>query len=144
MSALPRRVLWPFYRCDPLKTPEHIAPVWYFTPYYAMLRATPPMFDSALPGVIVMFAAIIVLFFLPWIDRGTVKSIRYRSGFYKILLGLFVISFVVLGYFGIKPPSDIGTLVSRICTIYYFLYFVLLFMMSATENTKPVPERVTH
>ncbi|MEM7209306.1 MAG: cytochrome bc complex cytochrome b subunit [Pseudomonadota bacterium] len=133
-----------FVPANPLKTPEHIAPVWYFTPYYAMLRATPPLFDSALPGVIVMFAAIIVLFFLPWIDRGVVKSIRYRSQVYKTLLGLFVVSFVVLGYFGIKPPSTIGTLVSQICTVYYFVYFIALYVISKNENTKPVPERVTH
>ncbi len=133
-----------FVPADPLKTPEHIAPVWYFTPFYAMLRATPPLFDSALPGVIVMFAAIIVLFFLPWIDRNKVKSIRYRSSGFKTCLGLFVVSFVILGYFGLKPPSDIGTLISRVCTVIYFGYFLVLYIISKNENTKPVPQRVTH
>lgn len=133
-----------FVPADPLKTPEHIAPVWYFTPFYAMLRATPPLFDSALPGVIVMFAAIIVLFFLPWIDRNKVKSIRYRSSGFKACLGLFVVSFVILGYFGLKPPSDIGTLISRVCTVIYFGYFLVLYIISKNENTKPVPQRVTH
>ena len=132
-----------FVPADSLKTPEHIAPVWYFTPYYAMLRATPTLANSALPGVLVMFAAIIVLFVLPWIDRGRVKSIRYRSIVYKLILALFVISFVVLGYFGILPPSDHGTIISRIATVYYFAFFVLLYLISKNENTQPVPERVT-
>ncbi len=132
-----------FIPADPLKTPEHIAPVWYFTPFYAMLRAVPPIAGSAFPGVLVMFGAIIVLFFLPWLDRGKVRSIRYRSAMYKVLLGLFVVSFVVLGYYGIQPPSFWGTLLSRICTFYYFAYFALLWWMSGNENTKPVPERVT-
>lgn len=133
-----------FVPADPLKTPEHIAPVWYFTPFYAMLRAIPPLFDSALPGVLVMFAAIIVLFFLPWIDRNKVKSIRYRSGMFKMCLGLFVVSFVVLGYFGLKPSSDVGTFISRLCTFVYFAYFLVLYLISKNENTKPVPQRVTH
>ena len=129
---------------DPLKTPEHIAPVWYFTPYYAMLRATPPLFDSALPGVLVMFGAIILLFFLPWIDRGKVKSIRYRSGIYKIILALFVIAFVWLGYLGILPPSPLRTGIAQVLTLIYFAFFLALYVISKNENTKPVPERVTH
>ena len=128
---------------DPLKTPEHIAPVWYFTPYYAMLRAIPPMFDSALPGVLVMFAAIIVLFFLPWIDRGKTKSIRYRSTAFKIILGLFVIAFVWLGYLGLLPPNPVRTGLARVWTFVYFAFFVALFFISKSESTKPVPERVT-
>lgn len=132
-----------FIPADPLKTPEHIAPVWYFTPFYAMLRAVPPIAGSAFPGVLVMFGAIIILFFLPWIDRGKVRSIRYRSSIYKVMLMLFALSFIVLGYYGIQPPSTLGTILSRVCTLYYFAYFVLLWWISGDEQTKPVPERVT-
>lgn len=132
-----------FIPADPLKTPEHIAPVWYFTPFYAMLRAVPPIAGSAFPGVLVMFGAIIILFFLPWIDRGKVRSIRYRSSIYKTMLMLFALSFIVLGYYGIQPPSTLGTILSRVCTLYYFAYFVLLWWISGDEKTKPVPERVT-
>jgi len=88
-----------FVPADPLKTPEHIAPVWYFTPYYAILRAIP----IKLLGVLAMFAAIAVLFFLPWIDRGPVRSIRYRSTAYKAILIAFVIAFLILGYYGMQP-----------------------------------------
>ena len=128
----------------PLKTPVHIAPVWYLTRYYAMLRGIRPMFDSALPGVLVMFAAIVVLFFLPWIDRGKTKSIRYRSTAYKIILGLFVIAFVWLGYLGLLPPNPLRTGLARVWTFVYFAFFVALFLISKSESTKPVPERVTH
>ncbi|MEM7468896.1 MAG: cytochrome bc complex cytochrome b subunit, partial [Pseudomonadota bacterium] len=133
-----------FVPADPLKTPEHIAPVWYFTPFYAMLRATPPILESALPGVLVMFAAIIVLFFLPWIDRNNVRSIRYRSTAYRVILTLFVISFLWLGWLGLKPPTELRTVLAQIWTIVYFLFFVALYFISKSENTKPVPERVTH
>lgn len=132
-----------FEPANPLKTPEHIAPVWYFTPFYAMLRATPSMMGSAFPGVVVMFAAIIVLFFLPWIDRGEVKSIRYRSKIFKYLLTAFVIAFVVLGYYGMQAPTPLGTFLSQLGTFVYFGYFVALYFLSKNENTKPVPERVT-
>ncbi len=132
-----------FIPADPLKTPEHIAPVWYFTPFYAMLRATPSMFGSAFPGVVVMFGAIIVLFLLPWIDRGKVRSIRYRSGQFKVLLVTFAISFVILGYYGMQAPTTAGTIISRVCTLLYFGYFVGLYVISGNEQTKPVPERVT-
>ncbi len=129
-----------FEPADPLKTPEHIAPVWYFTPFYAILRAIP----DKLGGVLAMVAAIFVLFFLPWIDRNNVKSIRYRSGAYKVILGLFAISFIILGYYGMQAPTPTGTLVSRICSIIYFGFFIALFFISRSEKTKPVPERVTH
>ena len=132
-----------FVPADPLKTPEHIAPVWYFTPFYAMLRAVPSLFGSAFPGVVVMFAAIIVLFFLPWIDRNETKSIRYRSAKFKISLWVFVVAFVILGYLGIQPPSPAGTLLSQLCTLIYFGYFVALYFISSNEETQPVPERVT-
>ncbi|MDO6460312.1 cytochrome bc complex cytochrome b subunit [Granulosicoccaceae sp. 1_MG-2023] len=129
-----------FDPADPLKTPEHIAPVWYFTPFYAILRAVP----DKLGGVIAMGAAIVVLFFLPWIDRNNVKSIRYRSLAYKVNLWLFAVAFVVLGYFGMQAPTPMGTLISQLCSVIYFGFFVALFFISKMEKTKPVPERVTH
>ena len=128
-----------FEPANPFKTPEHIAPVWYFTPFYAILRAVP----DKLMGVIAMFAAIIVLFLLPWFDRGKVHSIRYRSSAFKFLLVTFVISFVALGYLGALPSTEIRTLFARIFTIAYFGYFIGLWFISKNENTKPVPERVT-
>lgn len=128
-----------FVPADPLKTPDHIAPVWYFTPFYAILRAVP----DKLGGVIAMGAAIVVLFFLPWIDRGRVRSIRYRSTAYKFLLGSLVVSFIVLGYYGMQVPTTLGTWISRIASLVYFGFFIGLFIISKNENTKPVPERVT-
>ena len=125
---------------DPLKTPEHIAPVWYFTPFYAILRAMP----DKLLGVMAMFSAIAVLFFLPWIDRNPVRSIRYRSVQYKIILIAFVIAFIVLGYFGMQPVTPAGTWISRLCSLIYFGFFVALWFISRNENTKPVPERVNY
>lgn len=125
---------------DPLKTPEHIAPVWYFTPFYAILRAMP----DKLLGVMAMFAAIAVLFFLPWIDRNPVRSIRYRSIQYKIILTAFVIAFIVLGYFGMQPVTTAGTWISRLCALIYFGFFAALWFISRDEKTKPVPERVNY
>ncbi len=125
---------------DPLKTPEHIAPVWYFTPFYAILRAVPSQFG----GVIAMFAAIAVLFFLPWIDRGPVRSVRYRSNAYKLILTLFVIAFIVLGYYGMQPVTPAGTVISRLCALMYFGFFVALWFISGDEKTKPLPERVNY
>jgi len=129
-----------FVPADPLKTPEHIAPVWYFTPYYAILRAIP----IKLLGVLAMFAAIAVLFFLPWIDRGPVRSIRYRSTAYKVILIAFVIAFLILGYYGMQPVTPVGTFISRLCSLIYFGFFVALFFISKNEKTKPVPERVNY
>ena len=129
-----------FVPADPLKTPEHVAPVWYFTPYYAILRAIP----IKLLGVLAMFAAIAVLFFLPWIDRGPVRSIRYRSKEYKVILAAFVISFLILGYYGLQPVTPVGTIISRLCSLVYFGFFVALFFISRNEKTKPVPERVNY
>src|SRR5512143_1460848 len=128
---------------NPLKTPPHIAPVWYFTPFYAMLRAVPPMFGSQFPGVIVMFAAIAIMFVLPWLDRSPVKSIRYKGGISKLALAVFVVSFVVLGWLGVQPPSDVKTWIARVLTVLYFLYFILMPWYTKAEKTKPVPERVT-
>src|SRR5512144_737782 len=97
-----------FIPADPLKTPEHIAPVWYFTPFYAMLRAVPPLFSSQFPGVAVMGAGVLILFFLPWLDRGRVKSIRYRGPKWKTFFALFVIAFLILGYLGVEPTTVWG------------------------------------
>ena len=128
-----------FVPADPLKTPEHIVPVWYFTPFYAILRAIP----DKLGGVIAMGLAIFVLFLMPWIDRCKVKSIRYRSSTYKILLASFVVSFVGLGYIGMQAPTPILTALGRTFTLSYFAFFVVLYFTSKNEKTKPVPERVT-
>lgn len=128
-----------FVPADPLKTPEHIAPVWYFTPFYAILRAVP----EKLLGVIAMFGSIAVLFVLPWIDRCKVKSIRYRSGIYKLNLAAFVISFLVLGYLGMLPTTPGRVIAAQIGSIVYFGFFVVLWFTSKNEKTKPVPERVT-
>src|SRR5690606_16020949 len=127
---------------DPLVTPEHIVPVWYFTPYYAMLRVVP----DKLMGVIVMFSAIALLFLLPWLDRGQVKSWRYRGTAFKVALGIFAISFVWLGKIGAGPGTDITeTQIGRVLTVLYFGYFIFLFVYThfGLEKTKPVPERVT-
>jgi ubiquinol-cytochrome c reductase cytochrome b subunit len=174
-----------FIPADALKTPAHIAPVWYFTPYYSMLRAvTDPFvnvlavvvgaagvlgflfggfkgiwkwmplvvaavavvllktFDAKFWGVVVMGVAVMVLFPLPWLDRSPVKSIRYRPNWNKWLYGIFVVNFLVLGYLGIKPPSDIGTLVSQVGTLFYFGFFLLMPWWSRIGTFKKVPERV--
>ena len=128
-----------FIASDPLKTPEHIAPVWYFTPFYAILRAVP----DKLMGVGAMGAAIVVLFFLPWIDRCKVKSIRYRSVIFKVNLVVFCISFVVLGWLAMQPATEILTFFSRVFTFFYFAFFVVLYVTSKNEKTMPVPDRVT-
>jgi len=132
-----------FEPANPLKTPDHIAPVWYFTPFYAMLRAVPPMFGSQFPGVVVMFAAIIVMFFLPWLDRSPVKSIRYKGPIFKAALAIFAVTFVVLAYLGLKPSSPILTLMAQIFTALYFAFFLLMPWYSKMDKTKPEPERVT-
>ncbi len=132
-----------FEPANPLKTPEHIAPVWYFTPYYAILRAVPSMMGSAFPGVVAMFAAILVLFFLPWLDRSSVKSIRYKGPLTKILILLFVVDFILLGFLGTQPTTDLYKLLAQIGTTYYFAFFLLMPIYSKLEKTKPVPERVT-
>ena len=182
---------------DPLKTPNHIAPVWYFTPFYSMLRAiTSEMmvalsaivvlavafvwwkarFSTALKvilaavalvvlvlfgafaftgipalagidakfwGVLVMGGAVMILFFLPWLDHSPVKSIRYRPSWHKYLYGVFVVNFIVLAYLGVQPPSSIGERVSQIGTLFYFGFFLLMPWWSRLGEFKPVPERVT-
>jgi len=175
-----------FIEANPLKTPAHIAPVWYFTPFYSMLRAITDQMMSALIatvvasvlwtvwkakiasvlkiglavaalalvglmlttdakfwGVVVMGGAVVILFFLPWLDRSPVKSIRYRPDWHKYLYAVFVINFFVLGYLGVQPPSAIGERVSQIGTFYYFGFFLLMPWWSSLGEPKPVPTRVT-
>jgi ubiquinol-cytochrome c reductase cytochrome b subunit len=174
-----------FIPADPLKTPPHIAPVWYFTPFYSMLRAVTgefliPMwlfaaallglvirgtkdkkvqgicagilvalaagfffFDAKFWGVLVMGGSVVIFFFLPWLDNSPVKSIRYRPQGQKYIYGLFVVTFVVLGYLGIQPPSPIGEKVSQLGTLIYFGFFLAMPWWSKMGQFKPVPSRVT-
>ncbi len=128
-----------FVPANPLVTPIHIKPVWYFTPFYAILKAVP----SKLGGVIAMGAAIVMLFLVPWLDRSPVKSIRYKGMLSKIALAIFTVSFVTLGWLAMQAGSETQTLVARICTVLYFLFFLLMPVYTSIEKTKPVPERVT-
>jgi len=135
-----------FEPANPLKTPEHIAPVWYFTPFYAILRAiTFPLFglDAKFWGVVAMGAAIAILFVLPWLDRSPVRSIRYKGWLSKIWLLVFAICFVILGVLGAIPATPERTLLAQICTALYFAFFILMPWYTRMESTKPVPERVT-
>ncbi|MSP96738.1 MAG: cytochrome bc complex cytochrome b subunit [Betaproteobacteria bacterium] len=144
-----------FIPADPLNTPAHIAPVWYFTPFYSILRAVPPMFNSQFPGVAAMGASTMILLLLPWLDRSPVKSIRYRGPIYKRWLTAFVVSFVVLGYLGTEPTNVWGqfggwlggveraTVVARIFTLVYFAFFLLMPWYSRIDRVLPEPERVT-
>ncbi len=147
-----------FIPADPLKTPEHIAPVWYFTPYYSILRAVPPLWNSQFPGVLAMGVSVMILFFLPWLDRSPVKSIRYRGVYWKSAVAIFVVVFLVLGYLGVKPTTvwgqfgfdaffldtkDIATWAARLCTLLYFAFFILMPWYTARDKVKPVPDRVT-
>ncbi len=144
-----------FIPADPLKTPAHIAPVWYFTPYYSVLRAVPPIFNSQFPGVAAMGLSVMVFALLPWLDKSPVKSIRYRGALYKKWLAAFVVSFIVLGYLGTEPSNvwgqfgswlggaDRATVVARVATVIYFTFFVLMPWYTKKDKTLPVPERVT-
>ncbi|MGL4574418.1 MAG: cytochrome b [Burkholderiaceae bacterium] len=175
-----------FVPADPLVTPAHIAPVWYFTPYYSMLRATTTVFtqfwlapallllaiwmflqnktfimkmvmpagilvliaglfiiDAKFWGVVVMGASVMIFFAMPWIDHSPVKSIRYRPDWHKYLYGVFVVVFLVLGVFGILPPSKPGEIISQIGTLFYFGFFLLMPWWSKAGQFKPVPSRVT-
>jgi len=144
-----------FIPADPLKTPPHIAPVWYFTPYYSILRAVPPLFNSQFPGVMAMGLATMILFLLPWLDRDPVKSIRYRGGYFKSALAIFVVTFLVLGYLGTEPTNvwgqfgawlgnaDRATVAARVFTLLYFAFFILMPWYTAMDKPKPVPDRVT-
>jgi len=144
-----------FVPADPLKTPAHIAPVWYFTPYYSILRAVPPILNSQFPGVAAMGLSVVAFAFLPWLDRSPVKSIRQRGNLYKGWLTAFVVSFLILGYLGTVPSNvwgqfgtwmggaDRATVVARFFTVVYFLFFILMPWYTKKDKTKPVPERVT-
>ncbi|MBL0422289.1 cytochrome bc complex cytochrome b subunit [Ramlibacter sp. AW1] len=175
-----------FIPADPLKTPAHIAPVWYFTPYYSMLRAVTSQMvyalvaiavvaaavvilrgrlpglvkigvavvtaiaialllaiDAKFWGVVVMGGAVIILFFLPWLDASPVKSIRYRPGWHKWVYGVFVVNFLVLGYLGVQPPSPGGERIAQLGTLFYFGFFLLMPWWSRLGEFKPVPERIT-
>ena len=175
-----------FIPADPLKTPAHIAPVWYFTPFYSMLRATTDQFtwvlagmavigaalimvkgrfnnllklavvgallftaillrviDAKFWGVVIMGGAVVILFFLPWLDQSPVRSIRYRPTWHKWLYGIFMVNFVVLGYLGILPPFPAGNIISQLGTVFYLSFFLLMPIWSQIGSFKPVPERVT-
>ncbi|MGL4407791.1 cytochrome bc complex cytochrome b subunit [Zoogloea sp.] len=141
-----------FIPADPLKTPPHIAPVWYFTPFYSLLRAMVwPLFglDAKFWGVVAMGAGVVILAFMPWLDRSPVKSIRYRGPIYKTLLTLFIIAFGILGFLGTKPPSYAffgvipGAPVAQLFSLYYFLFFITMPWWSKLDKCKPEPERVT-
>lgn len=147
-----------FIPADPLKTPAHIAPVWYFTPYYSILRAVPPILNSQFPGVAAMGLSVVSFAFLPWLDRSPVKSIRYRGNLYKKWLAAFVVSFLILGYLGTEPSNvwgqfsvnipllggaDRATVVARMFSVVYFSFFALMPWYTKRDKTKPVPERVT-
>jgi ubiquinol-cytochrome c reductase cytochrome b subunit len=129
-----------FVPANPLVTPEHIKPVWYFTPYYAILKAVP----DKLMGVILMGLSVLILFFLPWLDRSPVKSIRYKGLWYKIMLVAFSIAFVRLGMLGMSEGTPAQTVEMRVWTFVYFAFFILLYFLSPGGKTKPVPERLTH
>ena len=128
-----------FEPANSLVTPEHIAPVWYFTPFYSILKAVP----DKLLGVVLMGSSVMLPVFLPWLDRCRVKSIRYRSGVYKFALFAFAVSFIVLGYIGLQPPTPEYTLMARVFAAVYFAFFLLMPFYTANEKTKPVPTRVT-
>jgi ubiquinol-cytochrome c reductase cytochrome b subunit len=129
-----------FEIANPMSTPEHIAPVWYFTPFYAILRAVP---DQQM-GALLMALSLVCFFLLPWLDRSPVKSTRYRGWIWKSALTIFVISFIGLGYLGLEPPSGLYTMLARIFSVTYFAFFVLMPWYSKIDPVKPVPERVTN
>jgi len=174
-----------FIQADPLKTPAHIAPVWYFTPYYSILRATTEEFTWMLAagtlalgaliwftakqqtvklagvagaviiaaafflikakvwGVLLMGGGVLAFALLPWLDQSPVKSIRYKGALYKAALTVFLVSFVVLGFYGTQPVTELGTRLSQLFTLLYFAFFALMPWYSKMDKTKPVPERVT-
>jgi len=129
-----------FEPANTMATPEHIAPVWYFTPFYAILRAVP----SKLWGAILMGAAVMLPMFLPWLDRSRVKSIRYRGWIYKLALTLFVISFVALGKLGVMPAEATYVMLARGFAFIYFAFFLLMPYYTTIDKTKPVPDRVVY
>ncbi len=128
-----------FEEANPLKTPPHIAPVWYYTPFYSMLRAVPDKFF----GFLIMAGAIAIMFVLPWLDRSPVKSIRYKGWVSRVAIIVFAASFVILGVLGVKAPTPARTFLAQICTVLYFAYFIAMPVWTRLERTKPEPERVT-
>jgi ubiquinol-cytochrome c reductase cytochrome b subunit len=128
-----------FEPANVLKTPEHIAPVWYFTPFYAILRAIP----DKLMGVVAMGFAIAILFVLPWLDRSPARSMRYKGWMSRTALALFCLSFLTLGYLGMQVPGPITTWIARVCMLLYFGYFLAMPFYTRHEATRPVPDRVT-
>jgi len=135
-----------FFPADPLVTPLHIAPVWYFTPYYSILRAvTYPLFgiDAKFWGVVAMGASTLIIALLPWLDRSPVKSIRYRGPLYKGFLAAFVVSFLILGYLGMLGPTPLRTIVAQICSVIYFALFLLMPIYSSLDRCQPEPDRVS-
>ncbi|RLQ21896.1 ubiquinol-cytochrome c reductase [Seongchinamella sediminis] len=128
-----------FEEANALKTPAHIAPVWYFTPFYSVLRAVPDKFW----GFVFFAASVAIPFLLPWLDRSPVKSWRYRGNITKVMLVLFVASFLILGVLGVKAPTPARTLLAQICSVIYFAFFLLMPIWTSLDKTKPVPERVT-
>ena len=133
-----------FTVANPLVTPNHIKPVWYFTPYYAMLRVIPSFFGIKLWGVLVMFGAIVMLFLVPWLDKSAVRSYRYRGLISKAMLALFVVCFVWLGKIGAGPGTDpVEAIIGRVLTFLYFAFFITMPVWTKLDRTKPVPERVT-
>lgn len=132
-----------FDPADPLKTPPHIAPVWYFTPFYAILRAVPSFAGTQVWGVLAMGAAVVLIALLPWLDRSPTKSVRYRGPIFKTALVLFLISFIGLGILGAKVATDTRTLVSQILSVVYFAFFLGMPFYTKLDKDKPVPERVT-
>jgi len=132
-----------FTPANPLSTPEHITPAWYFGAFYAMLRAVPSFFATQIWGVIVMFGAVLLLFFVPWLDRSPVKSIRYRGIMSKVALALFVVSFVMLSYLGMQPTTVARTYLAQFGTIIYYAFFLAMPWYSGRDRTRPVPDRVT-
>ncbi len=129
-----------FEPANPLSTPEHIAPVWYFTPYYAILRAVP---DQRM-GALLMLLAVTLFLFLPWLDRSPVKSMRYRGWISRTALAVFAVSFVVLGYLGLQPAEGLFVILARIFTVLYFAFFLLMPFYTRIDAVKPVPERVVY
>jgi ubiquinol-cytochrome c reductase cytochrome b subunit len=135
-----------FIAADPLRTPQHIAPVWYFTPYYSILRSVTVNFfwiDAKVWGVVAMGVSTMIFFLLPWLDRSPAKSIRYRGPIYKAALAVFVVCFLILGYLGTQSVTEGRTLVAQVCTVLYFLFFLLMPWYTTIDKCKPEPERVT-
>ena len=133
-----------FFPADPLKTPPHIAPVWYFTPFYAILRAVPSFLGTQVWGVLAMGASVLLIGCLPWLDRSPIKSVRYRGPKFRVMLTLFVIAFVGLGILGVMPPTAVRTAVSQVLSLIYFAFFLgMPFYTKNDVGSQPVPDRVT-